>query len=103
MSTRENLLYARFHLNMRRIDDLTNLIVLDIDSLRPTGLFQSEGVRADILRTIVVFLHATFEDVLRSIARQPNKKMSFYSGADIDKVLRQSGLDPAPSSPCTHP
>jgi hypothetical protein len=103
MGTRENLLYARFHLNMRRIDDLTNLIVLDIDSLRPTGLFQSEGVRADILRTIVVFLHATFEDVLRSMARQPNKKISFYSGADIDKVLRQSGLDPRPFKPLYPP
>jgi hypothetical protein len=31
---------------------------------------QSDGPRADILRTIVVFLHATFEDVLRTAARQ---------------------------------
>jgi hypothetical protein len=88
---------------MGRINGLMKLIFSNIDSLRPSEPFRSEGARADILRTIVVFLHATFEDLLRTRARQPNKKMSFYSGADIDKVLRQSGLDPRPFKPLYPP
>lgn len=70
MSTHNDLTEARFDLNMGRIKDLVKLVHSDIDPLRPTKSFQSDGARADILRTIVVFLHATFEDVLRTTARQ---------------------------------
>jgi hypothetical protein len=66
MNSRDKLMTARFTLNMERIHGLVKLIYSDIASLRPTGAFKSEGPRADILRAIVVFLHATFEDVLRS-------------------------------------
>ena len=70
MNTHDDLLKARFHLNMGRITGLVKLGVSDIDSLKPKELLQSDGVRADIRRTIIVFLHATFEDVLRTMARQ---------------------------------
>ena len=70
MNTHNDLLGARFHLNMSRINGLVKLICSDIDPLRATKPFQSDGARADILRTIVVFLHATFEDILRTMARQ---------------------------------
>jgi hypothetical protein len=82
---------------MRRINGLVNLIHSDFDQLRPPGLFQkSEGVRADILRTIVVFLHATFEDVLRYYLPKPNKSLSFYSKSDLDKALKKSGINAMP-------
>jgi hypothetical protein len=70
------------------------LIYLDTALLKPTGFGKSEGPRADILRAIVVFLHSTFEDLMRSRARPYNKKFTFYSGADIDKILRRCQLDP---------
>jgi hypothetical protein len=70
MNTHNDLVKARFQLNMGRINGLVKLVYSDIDPLRATGPFQSDGARADILRTIVVFLHATFEDVLRTMARQ---------------------------------
>jgi hypothetical protein len=60
---------ARFLLNMGRIHGLVQLLYSN-EALKPTGIFQSEGARADILRSIVVFLHATFEDILRTTARQ---------------------------------
>jgi len=66
MSIPDDLLKSRFYLNMNRITGLVKLIHSDIDSLKPLAPLQSEGVSADILRTIVVFLHATFEDVLRT-------------------------------------
>src|SRR6185369_16561410 len=44
---------------MNRITGLVKLIHSDIDSLKPLAPLQSEGVRAGILRTIIVFLHAT--------------------------------------------
>jgi hypothetical protein len=97
MITHDNLLKARFHLNMGRINGLVKLIHSDFDQLQAPGLFQeSNGVRADILRTIVVFLHATFEVVLRTYIPKPNKRLSFYSKTDIDKALKQSGIDTKP-------
>jgi hypothetical protein len=70
MNKHNDLPEVRFRLNMDRINGLINLSRSDIAAPRGTKPFQTDGVRADILRTIVVFLHATFEDVLRSIARQ---------------------------------
>jgi hypothetical protein len=82
---------------MGRINGLVKLIHLNVDELRPPGLFeQSDGVRGDILRAIVVFLHATFEDVLRSYIPKPNKSYSFYSRTDIDKALERCDIDPKP-------
>lgn len=95
MSEKHDLLKARFILNMKRISGLVNLI-FSIDVLKPTGFAQFEGVSADICRFAVVFLHATFESLVRSQTHQPDKKWSFYSGADIDKALHRSGIDPKP-------
>ena len=69
---RADLLWTRFRANMSRITGLMKLALSQNDPLGPMKLFflQSDGPRADILRTIVVFLHATFEDVLRTTARQ---------------------------------
>lgn len=95
MSIRSDLLKARFHLNMGRINGLVTLIFTD--PLRPKGLFQSDGVRADILRAIVVFLHATFEDILRSHLPKQNRKLTISSGAMLAKALTLSGIDAKPS------
>ena len=55
---------------MVRVNGLMKLAISDSDSLGPTKfLYECDGARADILRAVVVFLHATFEDVLRTIAR----------------------------------
>jgi len=70
MDTHNDLVSARFRLNMDRINGLVKLVFSDIDPLRATGLFQIDGAKGDILRSIVVFLHATFEDLLRTMARQ---------------------------------
>ena len=103
MDTRDNLMTARFRLNMERIHGLVKLIMADAAPLKSTGAFKTEGPRADILRAIVVFLHATFEDVLRSMVRPDGKKLTFYSGADITKALQKSGLDPSPFKPLYPP
>lgn len=68
MSTKDELLLkARFHLNIGRINGLVGLLCSN-EALGPTSLFQDqEGVRADIFRSVVVFLHATFEAVPRSV------------------------------------
>jgi hypothetical protein len=95
-TTRRNeLLKVRFVLNMKRINGLVRLLYSS-EALKPTASFHSEGARADILRSIVVFLHAMFEVVLRSRVPQPDKRLSVYSGADIDKALKLSGIDAKP-------
>jgi len=57
-------LFARFIINMRRIVVLVGLVVSGKLDRTVTGQYQ--GASADILRFVVVFLHATFEDVLRT-------------------------------------
>lgn len=59
----ESPLLRRFLMNMKRIGDLLAL-------LKSEHKFESATIRGDIARTVVVFLHATFEDLLRSAARQ---------------------------------
>lgn len=83
----------RFHTNMRRIGDITKHVHSGAEDLKNKKPFQSEGVRADILRALVVFLHATFEDIIRSQFPKPNKKFTFYSNADLRKALRELRLD----------
>jgi len=103
MNARESLMAARFFLNIERIMGLCKLAWSEVDGFEPAGLFRIEGTRGDIFRAIVVFMHATFEDVLNSTAHQNNKKIAFYSGADIDKALRRAGLDPTPFKPLYRP
>ena len=70
MNKNKDLSDVRFSINMDRIKGLVNLSGSDIDARSLIYPFQTIGVKADICRTIVVFLHATFEDVLRTIARR---------------------------------
>jgi len=102
MTTKDELLKARFLLNMGRINGLVRLLNSN-EALKPTGIFRSEGARADILRFIVVFLHATFEVVLRSHLPNANKSLSFYSRTDLDKALKRGGIDPKPFKPLYPP
>jgi hypothetical protein len=96
VSAKADLLEKRFRLNMKRINEMVQLL-FSHDDLKQTRLFgNSSGTRADILRAIVVFLHATFEVALRSHLPKPSRSLSFYSRTDLDKALRISGIDPEP-------
>src|SRR6266478_9992652 len=92
---RDELPSERFRLNMKRIPGLVQLVVSN-EALKPVGLFHSEGARAEILRSVVVFLHATVEDFVRSRLPKPRKRFAFYSSVDLDKVLKHSGIDATP-------
>src|ERR1035441_1663286 len=71
MDTRRSSDLARFRLNMQRIAGLTKLVFPGGGAAAPTAAaIESDDVRADLFRAIVVFLHATFEDGLRTAARQ---------------------------------
>jgi hypothetical protein len=69
IDAKEDLLQARFRLNMQRIAGLTAL-ALPAGGPPTAGAIIGEDVRADLFRTIVVFLHATYKDVPRTAARQ---------------------------------
>src|ERR1700693_564234 len=84
---RTAIIEVRFLLNMGRINRLLHLLYSN-EALKPTGIFRSEGPRADILRSIVVFLHATFEVVLRSHVPRPDKRLCFYSTIDLDRAIK---------------
>lgn len=102
MTSRSELLEARFLTNMSRINGLVRLLNSS-DSLKPTKLFQSEGVRADLFRAVIVFLHATFEVLMRGHIPNQKSTVTFYSARDIDKALKQSAIDPEPFQPLYPP
>jgi hypothetical protein len=95
----------RFLLNMRRISGLVRVTLLDHEELKPSGILQSKGARADIFRSIVVFLHATFEDAVRSQIprKKPNIPWNFYAKADLNKALEWAEIDASPSKPICAP
>jgi hypothetical protein len=66
MGTNDKILDDRFYMNMKRVGDLAKLV----SAKSPAAASLDSGVRDDIARAVVVFLHATFEDMLRSTARQ---------------------------------
>jgi hypothetical protein len=87
--------HRRFVLNMARIAGLMKLVMSDEGEFKATGFMTYEGVSADILRLLVVFLHASVEDLVRS-QLTGQKRFSFQSGTDIDNTLRRAGFDPSP-------
>jgi hypothetical protein len=94
MDTDREAIQRRFIMNMKRVRDITHLIHSGIPGLNQTAIFQSEGVRADLLRSLVVFLHAAIEDVIRS--HLPKRgKFSFSSSSDIKKALASIGIETA--------
>jgi hypothetical protein len=103
MDSDRDVLQKRFRLNMSRIHGLIRIIFSDCDELKPSSLFIIEGTSADVLRASVVFLHSTFEDLLRcQIPRnKQDKKWVFYSGKDIDKALTSAGIDSLAFNPFT--
>src|SRR5258707_3167241 len=96
MTAKADLLATRFRLNMNRISGLVQL-VSSHEALKPTTVFgSSSGVRADILRSVVVFLHATFEVALRSHIPKPHSTLPFSPRTDLDKALKLSAYDASP-------
>jgi hypothetical protein len=94
--------HTRFNLNMARIAGLMKLAMSGDGEFKPTGFMTYEGVGADIFRLIVVFLHATVEDLVRS-QLPPKRQFSFQSGTDIDKALRLAGFNSSSLKPLYPP
>jgi hypothetical protein len=80
---------VRFLANMGRLAAITRFINSGVPGLEQTGFVRSKGVRADLLRAVVVFLHASIEDFVRSHLRKPNKTISFTSNSDIMLALKR--------------
>jgi len=65
---KDELFEKRFRHNMKRVGDLTKLVYGKTAPYGAEG-FDIDGVGADICRAVVVFMHAAFEDMLRTVAR----------------------------------
>ncbi len=95
VTARAKKLKTRFTFNMNRIHGLMQLLSTN-DALKQDEIFRSEGVRADLLRMVVVFLHATFEDMLRSQVPVNKRSFTFSGRSDLEKALTWMGIDPVP-------
>ena len=85
----------RFLANVAKISAIVTHLNSETSGLNQIKFGENHPVRADILRAVVVFLHATFEDIIRSQFPNPNKKFTFYSNSDITRALVHINLDPA--------
>jgi hypothetical protein len=88
-------MHQRFNLNIRRVGGVIGLAFKDEKERNPKALLEVTDVSADIMRMVVVFLHASVEDSVRSVVPKGGK-FCFYKGTDIDKALGRANLDPAP-------
>jgi hypothetical protein len=102
MDADDNLFDARFVMNMKRINALVGLVA-------PRSLAaQSDPLESDICRAVVVFLHATFEDMLRTVGRGRLSgthtdgsdrywdHLSVSSYSVVEKALLRMRIDPEP-------
>jgi hypothetical protein len=93
---RRDLHRARFKVNMARIDALLGLLLSEAEELEgPWMLMPLKGVRGDLFRAIVVFLHATFESALRH-AHPSGKLKSAYTVSKFRAALKRADIDPVP-------
>jgi hypothetical protein len=77
---------TRFQTNMKRLGAIANVV-----NSKAEGL---QGVRADLLRASVVFLHVSFEDFVRSHRPKSLKRCTFNSDSDIKRALYKINADP---------
>ena len=84
---------GRYELTMGRIAGLVQLVFSDIPQLKPTGFLEYTGASADLLRSTTVFLHAAFEDLVRSLSDR-RTSWSFHSRTDLEKRLKHAGIEP---------
>ena len=75
----------RFQTNMRRIGAISKAL---------PALAGDEGVRADIRRAAVVFLHATLEDFIRSSLPKQPARFTFNSRSDLVQALHRMRVCP---------
>jgi hypothetical protein len=81
---------------MRRVSKFTTLALSDSEAevKECANLFHVEDERADILRSLVVFLHATFDELVRSQSLQRPKSWTFNSASDLNKISGPWKTDP---------
>ena len=60
------LSHTRFVVNMNRVTRLMELALSNEGQFKRTGFMTYDGISADLFRMIVVFLHATVEDLVRN-------------------------------------
>ncbi len=99
----DDQLAKRFRGNMDRINRLVQLLFSSDLLKKPSVFGPSTGPRADLLRAIVVFLHANFEVAFRCRLPRTAGNLSFYSRQDFDKALKRIGVDVAPFRPLYPP
>lgn len=93
----ENVLLAhkRYVINSSRIAGLINLVMSESSELKPKTFMTYSGVSADIMRAIVVFLHATVEDIIRTQIPN-NDKFTFQGRSDIERAMKKIGRSAEP-------
>src|ERR1700674_4168983 len=89
------LAHKRYVINSNRINRLMDLAITNPGETKPKMFMTYSGVSADIMRAIVVFLHATVEDLIRTQIPK-NEKFTFQGRGDIEKAMKRIGRSAVP-------
>ena len=82
--TKDELFKLRFELNMARVAILVELAQAKTAEAKKSP-FDREGAPAEILRAVIVFLHATFEVALRSYQPKNARASLFQASGTLIK------------------
>jgi len=86
-----------FYENLMRIPSIHRALARLYNSLQTEEITEPDNTEisaaaSDILRSVVVFTHASLESFLRDIVK-PNSNQSFNSGSEITRALKKGGID----------
>jgi hypothetical protein len=87
--------HKRYVINSNRVAGLMTLVMSSTGEMKPKNFMTYSGVSADVIRAIVVFLHATVEDLIRTQIPK-NEKFTFQGRGDIEKAMKKIGRSAAP-------
>jgi hypothetical protein len=88
------LAQKRFDATMGRVTALVTVAVSNKEPFKASGFLRYDGVAADLLRAIVVLMHAAIEDLVRVHTKKPNS-FTFSFASDIFNALEKAGYDPS--------
>lgn len=83
----------RFYTNMRRVGALTaHALSIKLEDGEPAT---AGDLKSDLLRANAVFLHASFEDLLRNVQPRARSGWTFNGDTDLRRALKRIPLDAA--------
>jgi hypothetical protein len=92
MAEKDEFLKRQFELGARRLFAISKTATLMRGSEQK--LFTFNIIESELRRSAVSFLHSMFENLLRENLMNGSRKWTFSGASDLNKALKNAGIDP---------